>query len=479
MSALIGILINIDSQGVLKEVSDKKTDRIYDTVDLPNPYGGYRRAIIRWNNPIEKKVETNTMYFAKMVVVIRYVLDHVDTQFPYTQRRAQYALGMPTSTLKSLITDLACTVNMHPANLGLTTEDDGRLYFGKKMYVRVYIAENLFQLAEKLKHVNREDHRVFSEHVRRNCTLKDLHSDDTIPSRVMDIDLRKTVPVAVIIVEHRNLATSFDWFKENIKGCLIIMTAGYPSASTREFLHLLDKIMPSHVPFLYYTDLDFQGCHIFTTLKYGCKATVWASEIQICPRMVWAGPSERQILDFHEREFPKEEYTCKEKSTWDHRLKQLKKKMKHTANRVDKTLMAGMEHSNVLRDEPELSSELARMMAGGSKCHIALLSDGIPNGTEWFIIQDIDARCGVVVGARPVAPQTQTFQATPVAAQTQIAQAPPVAAQTQAAQEFSDRTTQVSTSPDRSTPKALQSFIKRLLNRERDGTELREQNNTE
>lgn len=124
--------------------------------------------------------------------------------------------------------------------------------------------------------------------------------------------------------------------------------------------------MPAHVPFLYYTDLDFQGCHIFTTLKYGCKATAWASEIQICPRMVWAGPSERQILDFHEQEFPKEEYTCKKKGTWDHRLKQLKKKMKHTANRVDKTLMAGMENSNVLRDEAELSSELARMMAGGS-----------------------------------------------------------------------------------------------------------------
>ena len=158
-----------------------------------------------------------------MVHVMRYVLDHVDTQVHYKQRRAQYALGLPTSTLKSLITDLACTVNMHPANLGLSTEDDGRLFMGKKMFVRVFIAENLWQLAEKLKHVNREDRRVFSEHVRKNCTRKALHSDDTIPSRVMDIDFGKTVPVAVIIVEHRNLATSFDWFKENIKGCLIVM----------------------------------------------------------------------------------------------------------------------------------------------------------------------------------------------------------------------------------------------------------------
>ena len=85
----------------------------------------------------------------------------------------------------------------------------------------------------------------------------------------------------------------------------------------------------------------------------------------------------------------------------------------------------------------------------------------------------------MLVGAPPVAAQTQTTQAPPVPAQTQAAQAPPVAAQTQTAQEFSDLTTQMLTSPDRLAPKALQSLIGRLLNKERDGTEPREQNNTD
>ena len=117
------------------------------------------------------------MYFARMIVVMKYVIDHVDTQTHYKQRAIKYALGLITATLIFLIVDLACTVNLHSTNLGLTIEDDGRLYMDNKMFVRVYIAENFFQLTEKTKHINRENHGAFSESVRNLCTRKDLRSE--------------------------------------------------------------------------------------------------------------------------------------------------------------------------------------------------------------------------------------------------------------------------------------------------------------
>ena len=69
---------------------------------------------------------------------------------------------------------------------------------------------------------------------------------------------------AVIVVEHRNVNTLLGK-SVNFKDAIVILTAGYPSTATVEFLHLLSKDRElEDVPFLFISDHDFQAVHIFT-----------------------------------------------------------------------------------------------------------------------------------------------------------------------------------------------------------------------
>ena len=45
------------------------------------------------------------------------------------------------------------------------------------------------------------------------------------------------------------------------------------------------------------SDDDFQGFHIFATLKYGSRASAHLSKIQTVPQLVWAGPSLKDLTD--------------------------------------------------------------------------------------------------------------------------------------------------------------------------------------
>ena len=51
----------------------------------------------------------------------------------------------------------------------------------------------------------------------------------------------------------------------------------------------------SIVPFLYISDHDFQGVQIFQVLKYGAVASAYASDILVCSRLIWAGPSKEEF----------------------------------------------------------------------------------------------------------------------------------------------------------------------------------------
>jgi len=39
------------------------------------------------------------------------------------------------------------------------------------------------------------------------------------------------------------------------------------------------------------SDHDVYGFDVYNVLKYGCKATAWASPTMVCPRLQWAGPT--------------------------------------------------------------------------------------------------------------------------------------------------------------------------------------------
>ena len=70
----------------------------------------------------------------------------------------------------------------------------------------------------------------------------------------------------------------------------IIQTGGYPARNLKEFLNLLEKTNKMRdVPFLYFSDHDVHGHHIFLGLKYGSMASSWASSTQVCSRLQRAG----------------------------------------------------------------------------------------------------------------------------------------------------------------------------------------------
>ena len=134
-------------------------------------------------------------------------------------------------------------------------------------------------------------------------------------------------------------------------------TSGYPTLATREFLHLLSETLPAIVHFLYYTDYDIHGCHIFTILKYGCKATAWASDMMVCPRLVWAGPKRQDFFDFHRKNH-------NDPNTWEARKAEVERKFVKTLNRVDKSLITCMRNLDLLRNEHVLRQEIEAMEAG-------------------------------------------------------------------------------------------------------------------
>ena len=59
-------------------------------------------------------------------------------------------------------------------------------------------------------------------------------------------------------------------------------------------------MLPTGVPFVYYSDFDPHGLHQFTLLKYGCRRTAWASQMCTCPRLTWQTPTGQQLYYHHE-----------------------------------------------------------------------------------------------------------------------------------------------------------------------------------
>jgi hypothetical protein len=71
---------------------------------------------------------------------------------------------------------------------------------------------------------------------------------------------------------------------------MMLQTGGFPSLSTREFLHMLgnDEAL-ADVPFLFISDHDPHAMTIYFTLKMGARGTAWATLNTICPRLQWTG----------------------------------------------------------------------------------------------------------------------------------------------------------------------------------------------
>ena len=120
---------------------------------------------------------------------------------------------------------------------------------------------------------------------------------------------------------------------------------------------MLHKVLPGSTPFLYFSDHDVQGIHIFLTLKHGARTTAYASDIMVCPRLQWVGPTMQGLLDHHRK-------THDNTAIWPSREAILLAKMSKKLTRTDRSLLKGIKGLDVLQHEPILKTEVPRIEAG-------------------------------------------------------------------------------------------------------------------
>lgn len=98
--------------------------------------------------------------------------------------------------------DIAITCGLNPSSLGVDADETGKIYLGSRIGIRICRIVNVFAKSQ---------------------VRKSLVSDETIPSRVVDVTSTRTRVRAVVVVEHRNLATAMMWLKEGFDDVLIVM----------------------------------------------------------------------------------------------------------------------------------------------------------------------------------------------------------------------------------------------------------------
>lgn len=201
------------------------------------------------------------------------------------------------------------------------------------------------------------------------CTKKPIRAEDTILTKIYKLEVLGELR-AVIVVEYRNISTIIAAMKDNMTNTLIAMVRfplrsvpsserltdaqcqGFASTATREFLHLLHKVVSIEVPFVYISDHDVQGALLFTNLKYGSKSTAWASDIMTCPRLIHAGPTQAHVLAFLRSKHS-------DKSVpWGVRRDQIMKRITMPKTKTDTSVFDSLEKLGILELEPRLREEI-------------------------------------------------------------------------------------------------------------------------
>ena len=143
----------------------------------------------------------------------------------------------------------------------------------------------------------------------------------------------------------------------------------------------------SDVPFLYISDHDFQGVQIFQVFKYGAVASAYASDILVCSRLIWAGPSKEELCQSPEayREMYMAQYRSdfrrksdeeveKAVGTWQRQMSDKLEKKLVKATKKDREIVRAIERFGWLEHEPKLRDEVQRMLQAPSKFRLADLS---------------------------------------------------------------------------------------------------------
>lgn len=276
--------------------------------------------------------------------------------------------SMTLDQVKKILTDLALTIKVHPLALGVIAEERGKFYLPDGIFIDATIVSNVTGWHNNDKSAEFTKSKTFKH-----------EQDATIPQLVEKLKVRiqnKRSVRAVIITEHANLSSLLVNDQFDINNCLVITTMGYPGNSTCEWIHLL-SIDPSlkQLPWLMLIDHDFQGIHIFSKLKYGCRNSAWVSEISVCSQLQCIGPFRDDLTQSpalyrpdwiaqHRADHPRKDDTAVAKAADDWEARCSRKIMRKftAASAADKSLHKSFERTGWLEYEPVLKEELRIML---------------------------------------------------------------------------------------------------------------------
>ncbi|KAL8804042.1 MAG: hypothetical protein Q9182_002833, partial [Xanthomendoza sp. 2 TL-2023] len=192
------------------------------------------------------------------------------------------------SLVKQKVVDVALTLQIHPAAFGIQRQGDGTINTPKGVVVETTLVSDIFEWEDR-----QRSGQGWTQSTRGTKKIGLSGIDVVIPSLVLDIKIKVQSFAridAVIVTEHRSLS------QLEIDNVLMVMTGGFPSSSTKEYLHLLSvHERLQGIPFLCFVDHDMGGFSIFQTLKYGSKNSAWASKTMVCPQLEYMGPTRQDL----------------------------------------------------------------------------------------------------------------------------------------------------------------------------------------
>ena len=234
LKGLHSLLTQIDDEGYLSiEVSNSQSTQTVKLERVQEGGNPPQYQVVRFSKPT-RKLFTNNMvcllttahfycsppqdYFAKLELIIEYLCLQIASHSPVKLRQAGYAqsLVMTQPQLRKMVCDIALTLNMHPANLGINPEENALIYLSpQKVRLKAWICSNPFTFA-KTKKVNGLQAAMHS------CEIKTIQDGGVTPSRIMELRLTKGSVRAVVVVEHKNIGRELSWVQDNFKDVIII-----------------------------------------------------------------------------------------------------------------------------------------------------------------------------------------------------------------------------------------------------------------
>lgn len=165
---------------------------------------------------------------------------------------------------------------------------------------------------------------------------------------------------------------------------------------------LSEDSLLANVPFLYFSDHGFEGIQIFQVLKYGAVASAWASRIQVCSQLTWAGPSKDELLQspeaygdsfsaqyIEDNPHKSAEEASAALATWKEEMEVKIKKKLVAATKANVGLSKSFERLGWLQHEPGLSNEIQAMFDAPSKFRMVDLMTVSTRYVRMFLAQKV------------------------------------------------------------------------------------------